>query len=203
MLDSVARRASMKIFVLAVAACAVSVTALFPARLFCAFDETPQKVVEYNEQVAMSTGEIRKGDICSTFYPDLKSDDFFKGLQRIDHDRGSEFRKNSLDVTTYPTHLTIQIDVRTSVCDADVFTPAPTPDFLKTLRFKVQWKRELYLRPVASFSVLNIPLNLDESEGRRLLVVQIHDKDIPITDHLILTILSPEGKILSRMAARL
>jgi hypothetical protein len=98
----------------------------------------------------------------------------------------------------------IQIDVRISVCDANIYTPAPVPEFLKTLHFKVQWKRQLYLRPVAGYSVANVPLNLDDDEGRRLLVIEIRDaNNVPLTDHLILTILSPEGKILSRMAARL
>jgi hypothetical protein len=175
-----------------------------PSNSSRALDEAQPKIVEYNERVAMSTGEVRVGDVCADFYPDLESDEFFKGLQRIDADHTPEFRKYSQTVTTYPSRLTIQIDVRISVCDANIFTPARAPEFLKTLHFKVQWKRQLYLRPVAGYSVANVPLNLDEDEGRRLLVVQIRDaNNIPLTDHLILTILSPEGKILSRMAARL
>jgi hypothetical protein len=56
---------------------------------------------------------------------------------------------------------------------------------------------------VANFSIESVPLNVDQSENRKLLLVQIHDSgNVPLTDHLILTILSPEGKILSRMAAR-
>jgi hypothetical protein len=168
-----------------------------------ALDQTPQKTVEHGERLAMSTGQIRKGEICADFYPDLESDEFFNGLQRIDGDRTSEFRKYSRAVTTYPAHLTIQIDVRINVCDANIYTPAVAPDFLKTLHFKVQWKRELYLRPVASYAVESVPLNVSEDDGRRLLVVQIRDNNnIPLTDHLVLTILSPEGKILSRMVAR-
>jgi hypothetical protein len=176
---------------------------LLPANSFRVLDQTSQKIIEHGERLAMSTGEIRKGEICADFYPDLESDEFFNGLQRIDGDRTSEFRKYSRTVITYPSHLTIQIDVRINVCDANIYTPAAAPDFLKTLHFKVQWKRQLYLRPVASFSVESVPLNLDEDQGRRLLVVQIRDNnDIPLTDHLVLTILSPEGKILSRMVAR-
>ena len=194
----------MKTFAPAARILGVGLLVLLPSGVSRALDGTPQKIVEYNERVAMSTGEIRKGDICADFYPDLESDEFFKGLQRIDADRSPEFRKYSQPVTTYPSRLIIQIDVRFSICDANIYTPAPAPEFLKTLHFKVQWKRQLYLRPVAGFSVANVPLNLDEDEGRRLLVVQIRDaNNIPLTDHLILTILSPEGKLLSRMAARL
>jgi len=203
-LDSGARRTWMKPLPLAARFFAITLTILWPLKPSRAQDQAPQpRVVQHGERVAMSTGQIRKGEICADFYPDLESDEFFNGLQRIDRDRSSEFQKYSRPVMTYPSHLTIQIDVRINVCDANVYTPAVAPDFLKTLHFKVQWKRELYLRPVASYAVESVPLNLSEDDGRRLLVVQIRDNNnVPLTDHLVLTILSPEGKILSRMVAR-
>jgi hypothetical protein len=193
----------MKRTFLLASALAVGVATLVPVRSSRALQEAPPRVVEYTERVPMSTGEVRRGDVCATFYPELESDEFFRGLQRVDTDQGRTFHKYSQLVTTYPPRLRIQIDVRISICDADVYTPAPIPDFLKTLHFKVQWKKAMYLRPVGSFVVENVPLNLDQSENRKLLVVQIHDSNnVPLTDHLILTILSPDGKILSRMAAR-
>ena len=193
----------MKRTFLVASALAVGVATLLPVRSSRALQEAPPRVVEYTERVPMSTGEVRRGDVCATFYPELESNEFFRGLQRTETDDGRTFRKYSRLVTTYPPQLRIQIDVRISICDADVYTPAPIPDFLKTLHFKVQWKKAMYLRPVGSFVVENVPLNLEQSENRRLLVVQIHDSNnVPLTDHLILTILSPDGKILSRMAAR-
>jgi len=193
----------MKRTFLAASALALTVAILLPLRISRALQEAPPRIVEYTERVPMSTGEVRKGDVCATFYPELESNEFFRGLQRTETDEGRTFRKYSQLVTTYPPTLRIQIDVRISICDADVYTPAPVPDFLKTLHFKVQWKKAMYLRPVANFSIESVPLNLDQSENRKLLLVQIHDSgNVPLTDHLILTILSPEGKILSRMAAR-
>src|SRR5450631_589722 len=141
MLDSCAQHVSMKPPFLAAAAVAISVAVLCPLRSSHALDGTSQKIVEYNERVRMSTGEVRKGDVCANFYPDMESDEFFKGLQRIETDNSPEYRKYSRAVTTYPSRLTIQVDIRISICDADVYTPAPTPEFLKTLHFKVQWKR--------------------------------------------------------------
>ena len=193
----------MKPTSLAIGIFTLGMAMLSPVCVSRANDDTPQKIVEYKERVPMNTGEIRRGDVCVTFYPDVEADDFFKGLQRIDHDRVSVFRRDDQLVTTYPSLLRIQIDIRISVCDADVYTPAPTPDILKTLHFKVQWKRQLELRPVANFAVQNVPINEGDGENRLLWVVQIRDHNVPLTDHLILTILSPDGKILSRMAARL
>jgi len=176
---------------------------MFPATSR-AQDAPPPKIVEYTERVAMNTGEIRKANVCLTIYPNLESDDFFKGLQRIDRDGIIEFHRYSRTVSTYPAHLTIQIVVSASICDADVYTPVPIPDYLNTLHFKVQWKRGLYLRSVEKFSVESVPTDLETSPNRRQLIIPIHDEhDVPLTDHLILTVLSSDGKILSRMAARL
>lgn len=173
--------------------------------LLHAQDGSVPKIVEYKERVPMSTGQIRQGEVCAYFFPELESDEFFNGLQRTETDTYRFYRKFDQPVTTYPSHLTIQIDVRISLCDADVYTPAPTPDFMKSLHYKLQWKHDLYLRPVPNYVIQSIPLNLPEGgENRRLLVVQIRDAGtVPLTDHLILTVLSPEGKILTRMAARI
>ena len=204
MLDSSARRVSMKSPILTTGIFAFCLTAWVSVNSSGAQEAAPKKIVEYKERVAMTTGEIRKGEICATFYPELESGEFFNGVQRIDNEGVLEFRRYSRMVTAYPPHLTIQISIRASVCDADIFTPAPNPEFLKTLHFKVQWKRQLYLRPVESYTIQTVPLTLDESESRELVVVQIYDSgNVPLTDHLILTALSPEGKILSRMAAHL
>ncbi len=195
----------MKISTLAAALLIVCLALCIPHTLLRAQDSSAPKIIEYKERVPMSTGEIRKGEVCATFFPELESDEFFNGLQRIETDTYRSYRKFDHPVTLYPSHLTIQIDVRILLCDADIYTPAPTPDFMKTLHYKLQWKHDLYLRPVLNYVVQSIPLNLPEGgENRRLLVVQIRDAgSIPLTDHLILTILSPEGKILSRMAAHI
>jgi len=43
----------------------------------------------------------------------------------------------------------------------------------------------------------------EEGDNRMLFVLKIHDKDVPLTDHLIVSVISPQGKLLSRMAGRL
>ena len=108
---------------------AIALTILWPVKSSRAQDQSPHpRIIQHGERVAMSTGQIRKGEICADFYPDLESDEFFNGLQRIDGDRTSAFQKYSRPVITYPSHLTIQIDVRINVCDANVYTPAMAPD---------------------------------------------------------------------------
>jgi cell envelope opacity-associated protein A len=67
----------------------------------------------------------------------------------------------------------------------------------------VQWKRGLYLRPVASLTIERKPLRLEEGDNQLLYVIKVRDHNIPLTDHLILSVVSANGKILSRMSARL
>jgi hypothetical protein len=161
------------------------------------------KMHEYKDDVSLSNGQIRAGDVCVNFIPVMQSLGFFNGLERIDTSQGSEFRKNSQPVDFFPDFLTIEITNRIEVCDSNIYTPAQTPDVIKGMQFRVQWKRGLYLRPVASLTIERKPLRLEEGDNQLLYVIKVRDHNIPLTDHLILSVVSANGKILSRMSARL
>jgi hypothetical protein len=158
---------------------------------------------EYKDDVTLSTGQIRAGDVCVNFIPVLQSLGFFNGLERIDTPQGSEFLRNSHPVDFFPDYLTIEINVRIEVCDADMYTPAKTPDIIKGIQFRVQWKRGLYLRPVANVTIERKPLQMEEGDNQMLYVIKVRDHNVPLSDHLILSVISANGKIMSRMSARL
>jgi hypothetical protein len=158
---------------------------------------------EYKDDVALSTGQIRTGDVCVNFIPVLQSLGFFNGLERIDTAQGSEFRRNSQAVDFFPDYLTLEINVRIEVCDANIYTPAKTPDIIKGIQFRVQWKRGLYLRPAANVTIERKPLQMEEGDNRMLYVIKVRDHGVPLSDHLILSVISASGKIMSRMSARL
>ncbi|MFY9801856.1 MAG: hypothetical protein WA211_00515 [Candidatus Acidiferrales bacterium] len=161
------------------------------------------KIHEYKDDVALSTGQIRRGDVCVNLTPVLQSGDFFDGLERIDTAQGSEFRKNSRVITNFPDYMIVEMNVRIEDCDTDVYTPAPTPDFVKSMHFRVQWKRGVYLRPVGSVSIESKPVRMDEGDNRMLFVLTIRDRNVPLTDHLIVSVIGSDGKLMSRMSARL
>jgi hypothetical protein len=158
---------------------------------------------EYKDDVALSTGQIRTGDVCVNFIPVLQSLGFFNGLERIDTPQGSEFRRNSHPVDFFPDYLTLEINIRIEVCDADMYTPAKTPDIIKGIQFRVQWKRGLYLRPAANVTIERKPLQMEEGDNRMLYVIKLRDHSVPLSDHLILSVISANGKIMTRMSARL
>jgi len=161
------------------------------------------KIHEYRDDVALSTGQIRSDDVCVNFIPVMQSFGFFNGLERIDTSQGSEFRRNSQAVDYFPDYLTIEINIRIEVCDANIYTPAKTPDVIKGIQFRVQWKRGLYLRPAPNVTIERKPLQMEEGDNRLLYVIKVRDHNVPLTDHLILSVISANGKILSRMSARL
>jgi hypothetical protein len=185
--------------------CAVVVCCLLSGTV--AMAQSPEgnagKIHEYKDDVALSTGQVRRGDVCVNFIPVLQSAGFFNGLERIDTEQGSEFRKNSRVITNFPDYMTVEMNVRIEDCDTDVYTPARTPDFVKGMHFRVQWKRGVYLRPVANVLIESKPVSMQEGDNRMRFVMKIRDHDVPLTDHLIISVIAPDGKLMSRMSARL
>ena len=185
--------------------CALVVCCLYPAApaLAQSSEGNAGKIHEYKDDVELSTGQIRRGDVCVNFIPVLQSGSFFNGLERIDSSQGSEFRKNSRVVTNFPDFMTVEMNVRIEDCDTDVYTPARTPDFVKGIHFRVQWKRGLAMRPVAAVTIEQKPVRMDEGDNRMLFLMYIHDREVPLTDHLIISVIGADGKLMSRMSARL
>jgi hypothetical protein len=185
--------------------CAVAVCCLLSGT--AALAQSPEgdagKIHEYKDDVALSTGQIRRDDVCVNLTPVLQSGDFFNGLERIDTPETSEFRKNSRIITNFPDYMVVEMGVRIEECDTDVYTPARTPAFVKGMHFRVQWKRGVYLRPVASVAIEEKPVRMEEGDNRMLFVMTIRDHDVPLTDHLIISVIGPDGKLMSRMSARL
>jgi hypothetical protein len=165
-------------------------------------DEPDGPIWQYKEKVPLSVGEVRRGDTCVTFSPEMSAGDFFEGLQRLDLPSGSMYRKSKQPVTQFPTYIEVLVYVDSHQCDADLYTSAKAPDFLSKIKFRLQWKRELDMRP-ADFTLEQVPLNLDEGDYRLLFIMRIKDENVPLTDHLILSVWNEQGKLLSRMSARL
>ena len=99
--------------------------------------------------------------------------------------------------------MIVEMSVRIEECDTDLYTPAPTPAFVKGMHFRAQWKRGVYLRPVGSVSIQQKPVRMEEGDNRMLFVMTIRDHNVPLTDHLIISVIGPDGKLMSRMSARL
>ena len=171
--------------------------------LSSAFAQVPPPIVEYKEVVPITSGQIRDGKTCINFNPVMTAGDFFDGLQRRETMSGDEFLKNSQMVRTFPDQITVQIQTSITVCDADIYTAAAVPSFFNGLRFKAQWKRGLAMRAVSQVTVQRVMFASEDGNNRLMFLLKIRDHDVPLTDHLIISVMSPQGKLLSRMSGKL
>ncbi|MGB8542114.1 MAG: hypothetical protein WCD49_10815 [Candidatus Acidiferrales bacterium] len=168
-----------------------------------AFGQAPPPIVEYKEVVPISSGQIRDGKICVNFNPVMTAGDFFDGLERRETASGDEFRKSSQVVRNFPEQITVQVQTFITVCDADIYTAAPLPPFFNGIQFKAQWKRGLAMRAVSQVTVQRVIFASEDGNNRLMFLLKIRDHDVPLTDHLIISVLSQQGKLLSRMSGKL
>jgi len=138
--------------------------------------------------------------------------EFFKGLRSVDSPQGTTFLNDSGEVRFFPDRMTITLRIIGPVTanGRSMTGKKLNYDQMRGLRFKVQWKRGLKLRPVREFR-LHTPsessfMDLENSGlpiGGWTYEMVLEDSQVPITDHLVLSILSPENKLIARMSAYL
>jgi hypothetical protein len=158
----------------------------------------------------MGTASFDFSESCITSTSNLSSADFFEDLLVRQTSSGVEFFQQSHPVKDFPTTLTVETIFLIQRCsDRKLETADASEEILKRLRFKLEWKRGLEVRPVADFSHRLIQPAAFHGGFRdpRMVVwtVQLIVKDsgIPLTDDLVLRILVDDGKLLARFAARL
>ncbi len=150
----------------------------------------------------------------------MTAPDFFVGLERRETSQGTEFRRGSRVITQFPDQVIVRIRIREFPCrvrvkrDEGSAPPMATLETMSSLRFAASWKRGMQMRPVGNLTQRTFFVEKDESllfigmptmPARNVwnyeFVVPSHD--VPLTDHLILTIYTPDGWRLARVSARL
>src|SRR5579883_206277 len=138
--------------------------------------------------------------------------EFFENLRSVDSPQGTVFMKDGGEVRFFPDRMTITLRIYGPE-DSDGKSGASKQlnyDLMRGLKFKVQWKRGMKLRSVRELRRLSAAegtfLDLENS-GRPMdgwtYEMVFEDSRAPITDHLILSILSPDDKLIARMSAYL
>lgn len=138
--------------------------------------------------------------------------EFFKSLRSVDSPQGTTFLNDSGEVQSFPSRMTILLRIIGPVTPngRSLAGKKLNYDQMRWLRFKAQWKRGLKLRDVRDLQ-LHIPWasSYMDVENPELLVnnwtyeMVLEDSQVPITDHLVLYILTPENKLIARMSAYL
>jgi hypothetical protein len=59
------------------------------------------------------------------------------------------------------------------------------------------------MRTVSQVTVQRVMFASEDGNNRLMFLLKIRDHDVPLTDHLIISVVSPQGKLLSRMSGKL
>jgi hypothetical protein len=164
---------------------------------------------------AMSLGSdsIHAGDMCLMVGGTAESGDFFKALQSRQTRKGRIFQKGSARITSFPEKLSVEIDASFDRCTGRGAQACDRCDFrfdsefMRSLRFEAYWKRGLDMRSatvVTDSGDRSYDL-AQYSEAGEFWKYQfsLRSENVPLPDVLVIVILAPDGRIVSRLSGKL
>lgn len=165
-----------------------------------------QKKVVYGPRVPLGVDLMRFDHACVVLRTSMSAGHFFDGLKRVETSQGWEFRKGSQPVDHFPDKVFIEVEGRIVNCSPKSsvrHVPGSPADLMNSLRFEAQWKRGPELRPVQIVSVEARRPPFEELKETWVYTVAIPGRDVPLTDSLVLYVLSQAGERVTRISARL
>lgn len=151
----------------------------------------------------------------------LTAGDFFEGMERSTVNGLDQYRKEGRRVEAYPTEILVVVLIVPLRRDQDVpqwskLMPDPEfgRNFAASLKFDLRWKRGFEMRSadrlslefrkgssVEGLSLVSGPnaMHLDANEWAW--EMRVASKDVPLTDHLVITINARDGSRLTRLSA--
>jgi hypothetical protein len=164
-------------------------------------------------------GHLTNGS-CFRLSGQMSAPNFFDGLRRMDSEEGTYYYLRNQLVTEYPDQVQIVIHLLDFPCTLDLrdspVRPPITREMMAKLRLNFFWKQGVHMRPVeeskrTAADIKRIgtfatgPAADDELVPRYewSYAFTVNSENIPLTNDLVLVILSEENKIAARVAARL
>ncbi len=158
--------------------------------------------------VLSSFGEAQLGEVCLHFASTMTAGNFFKGLEYRKPGSGSpsagEFRKDGRIISLFPAELDILVGFHTEPCKGNNWphlSPPEAGDLVRPLEIEASWKRGVELRPAelsAPPELTTKPTPFEKSIIWKY-TFHIRARDVPLTDHLVVSIYGPEKKFLGRV----
>jgi hypothetical protein len=149
----------------------------------------------------MSSERVSLDGFCINFNASMNSSEF-NGLERVETASGTVFRRSKKVISKFPDVIDVQVWATPYLCNSLDRSKQPQDlgmDTVDALTFHFSWKHDFELRPAQTlayqkkhFPASNIWLFYFEVKGT----------DIPLTDHLILHILSGEGTEKAKLSGR-
>jgi hypothetical protein len=179
-----------------------------------------KSIWNYDGGVQLVTdGAIANGP-CFRLAGRLRAPQFFDNLRRVDTSTGTLFRRGNEIVTEFPERMELGFELYDMPCTDKLEQAGTTRTYLnkailRTLHVNFFWKRGLSIRPAPEIVLKHAQMIPIEPFAQGLsseplpvkyewwFQFDVPSAGIPLTDSLVLVILSPEGKIVARCAARL
>jgi hypothetical protein len=172
----------------------------------------------YDQGISFATDGGVRGGPCLRLDGRLISPEFFVGLKRIRGKEGITFRRGAETVTHFPAELHLRFAVRDFPCLESTEIRGPqkylTREWMSSLKISFYWKRGMALRPVEGVSEKTLTMeraephdalsakDLPERFVWRFAAV-VPAAGVPLTDHLVIALRTPEGHFVARVAARM
>jgi len=158
--------------------------------------QTQQKR-KYGKTVSLGAKQAQLDEICITVHSSLIAGDFFDSLQKIPSDHGVEFRKESNIVENFPDTIFVTIRAFVSQCgeksshDGEIKKEI---DLMESLHFAASWKSGSETREIPDLSVKRSAKTSSAFYHDWLYQLSIPSQNIPLTDHLKVSIFTKDGK---------
>ncbi len=150
----------------------------------------------------MSSEQVSLDGFCVNFNASMNSSEF-NGLERVETASGTVFRRSKKVVSKFPDVIGVQVWAIPYLCNLRDRSKQPKDlgmDALDALTFRFSWKHDFELRPAQTidFKKMHFP-----KSNIWLFYSQVKGTEIPLTDDLILHILSEEGTERAKLSGRL
>ena len=151
-------------------------------------------------------------DVCLMLGARAVAGDFFKDFRARDTREGRTFQKHGKAVKSFPERLTVKIDAGLDSCvggkalDCDRCDLRLNNEFMNSLQFEAYWKHGFDTQK-ADIDVLRAEQSNDlASIAPRAKLwkyeLLVKSENVPLTDSLVVIVLTPNGRIVSRLSGK-
>jgi hypothetical protein len=164
--------------------------------------------------ISFGAQPIASKDSCFYWGGTLSAGDFFRDIKKKESNGEIRYYRKNKEIFLYPEELYVTIKVTHPECDDNGSVTSLQAlelpeDFGSSFTFKVEWKNGVQLSPVDNFAVLSrehkpLAFNLMSAQFSNDIVefgIRVRSKPVPLSNHLIVSVLDHDGKYIVRLSA--
>jgi hypothetical protein len=152
--------------------------------------------------LSMGTQEVQLGGRCWRMSANIVDSSLAK-LRKKRSGGGTEFRRGKNVIEWFPDEVMVEVSI--TDCTSP-YAVAVNRDILSAMQFAAEWRRGAEERPVGG---LHVPRtrsrdsSQESSDTVQIYELSIQSSNVPLTDQLVLTVSSSEGKKIAEFVAGL